>query len=39
MTKFLWWKYVAAVQSIKEVLFMKLKVARHIFKMPYQILR
>jgi len=32
VTKGLWWKHNAAVQSINEVRFMKLKVARKILK-------
>jgi len=34
VTKGLWWKHIAAVQSVNEVCFMKLKVARH-FKTCY----
>jgi len=29
VTNGLWWKHIAAVQSINEVCFMKLKVDRH----------
>jgi len=32
VTKSLWWKHIAAVQSINEVRFMKLKVARKFLK-------
>jgi len=39
VTKGLWWKYIAAVQSINEVRFMKLKVTRHFYNMLYQILQ
>jgi len=34
VTKVLWWKHIATAQSIKEVRFMKLKVARHFLKHP-----
>jgi len=32
VTKGLWWKHITAVQSINEVRFMKLKVARKFLK-------
>jgi len=38
VTKGLWWKHTAAVQSINEFRFMKMKVARHLQNMPQQIL-
>jgi len=39
VTKGLWWKLIAAAESINEVRFMKRKVARHFWNILYQILQ